>query len=471
MQKCFALTQPEQTKTRRHSLNFNTEFITAGSKEFVKVDEAQELAFFEANREDLSKIFDVDIQAGAVCLYAKASAFGAAKILNRSIVVYPKFFRVDDPKSFDLMTSLFFLASKSAPAWLKAAVKQERSAGFLDKNFVEFYFYLYLKQTLSFLKRYNRVSIVTYEEEVNGLRGRLKPLDSIRRFQGMKHKTICEIQQIEPRAFFLGLILGFTQEISRFCVSDNCKDVAGRIQYQLAGIDPLPLSSENMKRLGRMKSLLISEHRQSKHLIEQMVGFFELLKRDIGFISHSAFSFDMNRAFESIVLSLLERKFGKWADVIDGNETSEQLLNGELFSVELDSEGEFDSRSIEVRPDIFLFGKSNSQIVWVLDAKYKMLEIGGDKLVRGIQSKDIQQMLIYWLNKTHQGFKEVRLSLVYPLETPSGSDRAIRKLGRVEFSKPKGLGSGKVVITVLGLNVIKACSSFVSEELNNEAVA
>jgi hypothetical protein len=215
-----------------------------------------------------------------------------------------------------------------------------------------------------------------------------------------------------------------------------------------------------------MTRVLVSEHRAAKPIIKSMTGIFDLLDAGIGEINHSCFNFNMNYHFETLANKVIEH-FAKHKDktFLSGNNKPLSLLANRVSGLIIsnDDDETFDAAAIKIKPDCFILS-SSGKIDWVLDAKYKILNYeSATKVFRGVQSKDVQQLISYWLHFFEETGSPPNLTLIYPELSPQRGPSCLRNIGKIELNHPSVKGE-EIKINICMLDIEKSLNLLLSSD-------
>lgn len=436
-------------------------FLSASQKSIgtlrseVEIPYSEFRRYLSAHGSELKHLVNWTLKSDSVVLEAKPEAFGILKLGDLTIEVLPKFLGQQEEIPFRFVSDLFNVTQ--SPKKLKGDISTYKLEGPISSAF-DWYFYSTVCILFDFIRKYDRRVLHSYEEQVVGVRGRIKVAETIRAGKGLKHLNVCEIQTTRPRSEFLGIIKTILKTVSTLTQNNQIKDVARRALSFLKDVDDLPFSGESVRRLKSQSKLIISEYRKSAPVLQSIFGIFDLISSSMGSLSSVCFSFNMNTQFELVVDRLLESIAGekKWK-LESGNRTPLALLNNECsgFSIENednDSAEEFEADSIIIKPDAFLVDQST--VRYALDSKYKILNYEPFKQkFSGVRSKDVQQVVSYWLHFANLQKAALKVGLIYPHPQPELGTSLISKLGEIKFESP--IKGHPLNIIVFGVDIIK----------------
>lgn len=429
------------------------------------------LDYLAEHREEIEAALCWDLDKRDIIVSARPEALGIIKWHNYTFEVYPKFLKRLNKNAFSTIANIFFLSNRSSqisPTIIKNALENFGA----ERSFFDFFFYLILNEVLAFLRRHNRVVLTSESVEVAGVKGSIKTLDSIRQFGGLRHRHICEVQQLEPRLLFLGLIKRFALGILEFSRVEDVRSLAETAVSLLSAVEPVELNRENIRKLKSMSALLISETRTARPIIQNIVGLSEASILKPGIFGHSSFALNLNYHYEDLVFRILTlyAEHKDWA-IKSGNtrplDLLDNVLNG-VAAVENEIEDCAPVRSITIKPDIYI--QNRNQVVLIADAKYKVLETDGTGFFSGVSSKDIQQVLAYWLHFLDRADKHhPQLCLIYPEVATSRGDKLVRPIGSVVLRDPSGI-AGSLEIQVLMISLETTIPVLLDESGDKDAI-
>lgn len=419
----------------------------------IRMDYADAKSVLTNHSEDLKRLLSWSVSNDEIVFRARPEAFGIARIGDRVIEVTPKFLFPDETAPDSFVSDLFNVTGTPSNSYLPLAKSELEGA---PSSIFDWYFYSVLTQIHEFLRKYDRMVMHSYDEEVIGVRGRLKVAESIRAGKGLKHKNICEIQTTQPRLEFLGTIKGFITLIATFSENTSIQSIAQKSKSILSEINELPFDRSSIRTLKSQAKLLVSEHRKSASILHSVFGFAEMIQMGVGSISHHCFSFNMNAHFEKLVCLLLEKCVVPGESILkSGNLRALHLLNNKCVGLNVeDDEGEFETDSIAIKPDAYIVN-SKGVVLSTLDAKYKILNHDSSKnSFSGVQSKDIQQVLAYWLHFRNEQKESLSVGIIYPSPITNDSKEILSKVGFIEMENP--LDEKKLKVEIFCVDVLKA---------------
>jgi 5-methylcytosine-specific restriction endonuclease McrBC regulatory subunit McrC len=403
--------------------------------------------------EELKNLLTWSIDQDEIIFRPKPEAFGLVKISNTIIEVSPKFLSIEEKLPTSFISDLFNVTGEPKINFISPA---ESDLSGTPSSLFDWYFYSILNQVNDFLKRYDRMVMHSYEETLTGIRGRLKVVESIRASKGLKHINVCELQTTQPRLEFLGTIKGFVNVLGAFSDNKAVKSLVDRCNSHLRNIPELPFDRSSIRKLKQQSKLLVSEHRKAKPILNSIFGLFNLIEVGVGSVTHHCFNFNMNTQFELLVLKLLEayKTPHSWT-LKSGNDRALTLLNNKCIGLQIDDEQDsFTTDSIIIKPDAYLVGLEEN-IVATIDAKYKMLNYdSSNEVFSGVQSKDVQQVLTYWMHFQNEQDSPLTIGIMYPHPTPASATKLISKIGSINLENP--INNTPLSIDIFAVNIPKA---------------
>lgn len=440
-----------QTEIELTSQKDGTSTLQLEGKDYVK--------FFFDHRDEIESLLDCNfVNSNAIQIAAKPEAFGLIRWSDKTIYVYPKFLSTNNKIDFDLLTSLFFVIDEKEPdIFHDTSAKQTRED---FSNFFDFYFFNVLKQIAKFLKQYSRVEFTTEEKEISGIKGRIKIEESIRRFGGLNHKTICEVGAIERNAILFGVLKNLTKKILKLSSNEKLNALGLRIISDLNGFKEVDVTKQNLDKLEAVSARVKRESKRIKSMYASIMQTLLFVTSRSNTFSSVSFSFDMDTQYETLVRIFLEQFLDAKFKVHSGNNKPEVLLgcNSRNVIVEDDSASTSTAAGVvRIKPDLII--SADNEAFCVCDTKYKMLKVKRVKdsnKILGVKSSDIQQILTYWTHFTDKGSKAPNVNLIYPMpDSTELNSELVKVIGSVSLNveKLKIRGQKRIEIGIIGISI------------------
>ncbi len=425
--------------------------------------------FFDHRREIESLLACTFKNQTTIEIKAKPEAFGLVRWGASTIYVYPKFLCLENKPVFDLMTALFFVVDGNRPEiFLDINANQNRDD---FSNFFDFYFFNILSQVKKFLRLYTRVDFLSETQEIDGIKGRIKLEETVRRFGGLSHKSVCEIGIVERNNLLFGLLKNMTRKIINLSKSDLNHSLGAKILSELSSFKDIDATKENLEKLDNTSAKIKRESKRTKALYKSLLQTLLFVTDRSNIFSTVTFSFNMNRQYEFLVREFLEQSMGGLINIKSGNDCAEPLLHCDTKTILVDNE--FDEMTVangvvKIKPDLII--SEGVTVTCVADTKYKLLSILKGKSgikIAGVKSADVQQILTYWLHHTEKNGMSPKVKLIYPMpDHKKYSDAIVENLGSIllTLNGLKMKQYNNVAIEVIGVSIPKLLKLMVDKD-------
>ncbi len=263
---------------------------------------------------------------------------------------------------------------------------------------------------------------LNHEEDLPSLRGRLDMVRQFTTLAASPWRLACRYDALSPDVLLNRIMKAAVQRLRRFARRAETQRRLAELAFAYAEVGDLqsqhvPWSQIHLERTDRRWGPLV---RLARLLFE---GDYQTTSS--GHVTGTALLFDMGRLFEAYVAKVLQRAMRGHAFHIIAQGGRHYCMN------EIDAEGQRGREHFQTRPDILV--KHGSEILMVIDTKWKRLVPRAEQAKWGVSQSDVYQMMAY-----ARLYACSKLMLLYPhhtaLQTPGVLERYLLACGMEQLS-------------------------------------